>query len=119
MKTILIIEDEENLCEVLKDKLVSCGYEVLIANNGKEGFLHLDKRMPDLIILDMMLPDVNGLEILRRLRSEGKNVKVIICTAQDRYKEDPEVKRSDVCKFIVKPFLDLKEIEKTIAGIIE
>ena len=72
MSKILIIEDEESIAELEKDYLEINGYEVVIENSGKDGLLNALENEYDLIILDIMLPEVDGFEICRQVR-EKKN----------------------------------------------
>jgi DNA-binding response OmpR family regulator len=84
-KKILIIEDSTELADSLEDMLVFKGYQALKAANGKYG-LHLAiQEKPDLILLDLKLPDIDGYEVITRLREYdwGKNARVLILTATD------------------------------------
>lgn len=67
-KKILIVEDEEELLEMYKTKLSSCGYEVFVANNGDLGYLMAENNIPDLILLDIIMPKVDGYSMLRKLK---------------------------------------------------
>lgn len=79
---ILIIEDEEDLVKGLEINLVDEGYEVDYALNGKEGLEKALKEMPDLILLDIMLPGMNGLEICRELRRNKMDNPILMLTAK-------------------------------------
>ena len=81
MSKILIIEDEEAIAELEKDYLELSGYEVEIANRGDQGLLKAIKEEFDLIILDLMLPEVDGFEICRMVREE-KNIPIIMVSAK-------------------------------------
>ena len=94
-KKILIIEDSTELADSLEDMLIFKGYLALKAANGKYG-LHLAlKEKPDLILLDLKLPDIDGYEVIKRLREDdwGKNVRVLILTATDTNDTHPEDSR--------------------------
>ena len=67
-KTILVIEDEKELCDILKDELLSQGYKVQIAHNGQEGLNKLQELEPDLIICDRSMPQMTGFQLLERIR---------------------------------------------------
>jgi CheY-like chemotaxis protein len=67
-KTILIVEDEESLREILQDELTAIGYKVAVARNGVEGLARLQDIEPDLIICDRNMPSMNGYELLERIR---------------------------------------------------
>lgn len=81
-KKILVIEDEPSLCQALCTKLSSGGFSVLKANNGQEGLETAIKEKPDLILLDIIMPIMDGITMLEKLREDewGKNVPVIILT---------------------------------------
>ena len=82
MKKILIIEDELSYTRLLNDQLVKNGYSVLKAKNGKEGLKKAKKENPDLILLDIRMPQMDGMKMLELLRKDeaGKKIKVIILT---------------------------------------
>lgn len=82
-KTILVVEDEESIATLLKYNLERVGYEVLLAHDGKEGFDMALEHSPDLIILDLMLPTMDGMEVCKELRSQKKNIPIIMLTARD------------------------------------
>ena len=83
-QTILIVEDEPSLVEVLSYNLNKEGFEVLVATDGQEGLRVARTALPDLIILDLMLPVIDGLQVCRQLRSEPKtqNIRILMLTAK-------------------------------------
>jgi len=81
MSTILIVEDERNLCDLIRDNLQEQGYQVLQAFDGPSALAMARDAVPDLIILDIMLPGMDGLEVCRRLR-EGSIVPILMLTAR-------------------------------------
>lgn len=91
-KKILIIEDSVDLADSLEDMLTFKGYEAIKALNGKQGFALATLEKPDLILLDLKLPDIDGYEVLRKLRADswGKDVRVLILTAADTSETIPE-----------------------------
>ncbi len=82
MQKILIVEDEREMARGLKDILEFEGYEVHTAATGKEGLLSVGKREPDCIILDLMLPDLNGYEVCEEIRRQKSRVPIIMLTAR-------------------------------------
>lgn len=105
-QTVLIIEDEPSLVEVLSYNLEKEGFEVLTANNGRDGLERARSALPDLIILDLMLPLVDGLQVCSQLRSDPKtqNIRVLMLTA--RSEETDEVVGFNVGAddYVTKPF---------------
>ncbi len=82
MPTILIVEDERNLCDLIRDNLQEQGYQVLQAFDGPSALTMAKDTEPDLIVLDIMLPGIDGLEVCRRLR-QGSIVPILMLTARD------------------------------------
>jgi two-component system response regulator VicR len=82
MKRILIIEDDAAILRGLKDNLEYESYEVLTAVDGEEGYFLIKEKKPDLIILDLMLPKMNGYELCRKVRNEGVTTPILMLTAR-------------------------------------
>ena len=80
---ILVVDDEEYLTDLLSTSLRFQGFEVEIAGNGFDAVAKAESFAPDLILLDVMMPDIDGIEVCRRLRSSGNDVPVIFLTARD------------------------------------
>jgi two-component system phosphate regulon response regulator PhoB len=103
---VLVVEDEDSLATLLQYNLQKEGYEVTLAGDGEEALLMVDERLPDLIVLDWMLPKVSGIEVCRRLRqrNETRNVPVVMLTA--RGEESDRVRGLDTGAddYVVKPF---------------
>src|ERR1700712_4429235 len=81
---ILVVEDEDSLATLLQYNLEKEGYDVALAGDGEEALLLVDERLPDLVVLDWMLPKVSGIEVCRRLRqkTETRNLPIIMLTAR-------------------------------------
>jgi two-component system phosphate regulon response regulator PhoB len=103
--TILVIEDEDALATLLQYNLEKEGYEVLVAGDGEEALVSVDEKLPDLIVLDWMLPKISGIEVCRRLRqrTETRNVPIIMLTA--RGEESDRIRGLDTGAddYVVKP----------------
>jgi two-component system phosphate regulon response regulator PhoB len=103
---VLVVEDEDSLATLLQYNLQKEGYDVGLAGDGEEALLLVDERLPDLIVLDWMLPKVSGIEVCRRLRqrNETRNVPIIMLTA--RGEESDRVRGLDTGAddYVVKPF---------------
>jgi len=118
MQTILIIEDEELMLEIYKDTLEREGYSVFLAINGATSLEYLGSTRPDLVILDIKLPDISGLLLLDKIKQQHPDVPVIMCTAYDTFKDDHDAISSKIADYIVKPVVlgDLKERVRRILG---
>jgi two-component system phosphate regulon response regulator PhoB len=103
---ILVVEDEDSLATLLQYNLEKEGYDVAVAGDGEEALLLVDERLPDLIVLDWMLPKVSGIEVCRRIRQrpEARNVPIIMLTA--RGEETDRIRGLDTGAddYVVKPF---------------
>ena len=103
---VLVVEDEDALSTLLSYNLEKEGYKVAVAADGEEGLMLVDERLPDLIVLDWMLPKVSGIEVCRRLRNrtETRNVPIIMLTA--RGEESDRIRGLDTGAddYITKPF---------------
>lgn len=114
---IICVEDEQNICELEVYTLQSVGFEAKGCGSGKELFAELENNVPQLILLDIMLPDEDGLSVLRRLRSDVRyaNVPVIMATAKGT--EFDKVKGLDAGAddYIAKPFGMLEMVSRVRA----
>ncbi len=82
-ETILVVDDEPAIVQVIRERLVREGFQVQVADMGEAALAALAETHPDLLILDLMLPDLDGFELLRRLRQSGHDLPVIVLTARD------------------------------------
>jgi len=87
-KKILVVEDEESLRLLYEEELTSEGYEVFSAGNGKEAIQQLEKGKPDLIILDIVMPVMNGMEALGRIVGKERKIPIILNTSYSGYRQD-------------------------------
>lgn len=88
MKKILVVDDEANIRELYKEELEDMGYEVTAVMDGMQALTLLDQSMFDLVTLDMRMPDMDGIETLRKMKEKKSSLPVIICTAYEEYKHD-------------------------------
>jgi DNA-binding response OmpR family regulator len=104
MKQILIIEDDAAILRGLKDNLEYESYQVLTATDGEQGYCLIQEKKPDLIILDLMLPKMNGFELCRKIKKEGVSIPILMLTA--RSEEMDRVMGLDLGAddYITKPF---------------
>jgi len=115
MSKILVVEDEENIRLLYKEELQDSGYEVIQASNGMEAIKKYDLHCPDLIILDIQLPELDGIETMNIIRKKSKDVPIILCTAYGEYKRGIHTWASDA--YIIKS-ADLKELLLTVDKIL-
>lgn len=101
--TIIIIEDEKSICNFIKTTLTTHGYKVLTASSGQEGLSLITSCFPDLILLDLGLPDIDGTEIIRQIR-EWSVVPIIVISARTQEQEKVLVLDSGADDYITKPF---------------
>ena len=103
---ILIVEDEVPLAEMLRYNLEAADLEARLAHDGEEALLLIDERLPDLVVLDWMLPSVSGLEVCRRLRrkSETRGLPVILLTARGEEGDRIRGLESGADDYVTKPF---------------
>ena len=117
MKNILIVDDEQDIVESLKFVLEASGYSCYTAFDGEEGLRLAKEIMPDLIILDVMMPKINGYKISRLLKydSKYKNIPILMITARSQEEDKLIGEETGADEYITKPFdLDdvLKQVEK-------
>jgi two-component system OmpR family response regulator len=115
---VLAVDDEEHITELLALGLGYNGFEVERAATGREALAAIDRRRPDLVVLDVMLPDLDGFEVARRLRQSergGTRVPVIFLTARDSTADKVEGLRLGVDDYVTKPFSIEELIERVRA----
>ncbi|MDU4696109.1 MAG: response regulator transcription factor [Paenibacillus sp.] len=101
---ILVIDDDEKITSMLRRGLAFEGYDVYTAQNGAEGLSMMMSADPDLIILDVMMPKVDGFEVCRRLREGGSTVPVLMLTAKDEVENRVKGLDLGADDYLVKPF---------------
>lgn len=119
-KRVLIADDEPHILRTLEDLLTAEGYMVDKASDGKKALEQADATMPDIILLDVMMPKMDGLEVLKRLKRNKKtmDIPVIMLTVKSTSQDVEQGIKLYAEKYITKPFsseLLLKEIERSIA----
>jgi DNA-binding response OmpR family regulator len=111
MKKILVVDDEENIRELYRDELAEEGYRVEMAENGTQALAKFESFRPDLVTLDVMMPGMDGIEVLRRIREKNPSVPVLLLTAFGEFKQDFSTWASDA--YIVKS-ADVAELKQTV-----
>lgn len=113
MEKILVVEDDEKIARVIQLELEYANYKIDIAHTGKSALERLENENFDLILLDVMIPELNGLEVLRRVREQNEDVKIIMLTARVAVMDKVSGLDSGANDYMTKPF----EIEELLARI--
>jgi DNA-binding NtrC family response regulator len=113
MKSILIIEDDALVRKTLTSQLGKRGFEVGVAETGEGGVRLFQESCPDLVLLDVRLPDIDGLEVLRRIKERNRRAIIVVMTAFDDMKTTVEAIKLGAYEYLVKP-LDAAELDLTI-----
>lgn len=103
MKKIVVADDEVRIRMLYKEVLSGLGYEVHCAKDGNEAWKLFQEHKPDLVILDVKMPEMHGFEVLEKIRDENHEVPVLICSAYPKLGKDPSVATMGVIGFINKP----------------
>jgi two-component system response regulator PhoP len=101
---VLVVEDEVSLRETLKTHLTEAGFSVDVAQDGEEGLFAGREYPLDVAIIDLGLPKLTGLEVIRRLRGEGKAFPILILTARDNWQDKVEGLQAGADDYVAKPF---------------
>ncbi len=120
-KKVLIVDDEPNIVTALEYLLAQSGYLVKVAQNGEEGLELVGSFAPDLVLLDVMMPRVNGYEVCRRIRerAEWQHVKIVMLSARGREVEVSKGLSLGADLYVVKPFSNTElvaQISALLAG---
>ncbi|MBC8318377.1 MAG: response regulator [Desulfobulbaceae bacterium] len=111
MKKILLVDDEESIHLLYREEFEEEGYEVHSALSGEEGLDKLSILSPDLVILDINMPGLNGIDVLRRMKETHPNLPIILCSAYQEFKQDLASWASDA--YIVKS-ANLEELKAAV-----
>ncbi len=114
MQHIMVIDDERDVLAYLDAALTVEGYRVTGVISGAEAIDLMKEDTPDMIILDLRMPDMNGIEILHAIRKTYANMPVIVCSALRSYKRDFEIISGNVAAFFEKP-IDFDRLTEVIA----
>ncbi len=112
---LLIVDDDTGIQRLYKDELEEEGYEVIIAGTGKDALELFEKENPDIVTLDILMPDIDGISLLRKMKEQRPKTPIIMSTAYD-YRDDFAVWASEA--YIVKS-ADLEELKKTIKKLLK
>lgn len=117
MTHILIVEDDREICQLYSRVLTKNGYQVTGAANGREALAAIDKTYFDLIISDIMMPVMNGYELVRELRENGCNIPVMMITAKDAFDDKRMGFLSGTDDYMVKP-IDVDEMVLRVGALL-
>ena len=110
---ILVVDDEPEVRQVMEQFLVERGYEVRTAENGRQGLAALDTFTPDVVLLDMHMPEMDGLETLQRLAARAPSLPVIMVTVNDDVETTSRLLQLGAVDYLPKPF-DLEYLDQAI-----
>src|SRR5918998_1801046 len=114
---ILIVDDDRALRDALRRALVLAGYETVPVEDGERALAEVAARPPDAVVLDIGLPDVDGLEVCRRLRGAGERVPVLMLTARDAVEDRIDGLDAGADDYLVKPF-DVGELQARLRALL-
>ncbi len=103
-RRVLVVDDDPNVLRVMKRGLVYAGYQVDEADSGESALVSARDRPPDLVVLDVMLPGLDGLEVCRRLRADSSQLPILLLTARDRVPDRVAGLDAGADDYLVKPF---------------
>ena len=116
LRKILIVEDDPGIQMSLQDEFESEGYQAFVASDGEKGLSMTKEKKPDLIILDIMLPELDGYEVCKRLRKEGNNTPIIMLTVKDKEIDKVLGLEFGADDYVTKPF-SLRELLARVKSI--
>jgi len=116
-KKILVVEDDKKILRLLELELTHSGYQVEKAEDGEEAIGKFDLFKPDLILLDIMIPEIDGIEVAKLIREQDKEVGIIMVTAMDQIRNKIEGLNSGADDYVTKPF-DFHELKARIEALL-
>ncbi|PIX90984.1 MAG: response regulator [Candidatus Moranbacteria bacterium CG_4_10_14_3_um_filter_44_15] len=119
-KKVLIVEDDNFVAEVYSTKLLEMGHEVQIAQNGEEGLVLIEKSKPDLVLLDILMPVMGGIELLEELKKkvEWKNIPIILLTNVGEKESIQKARNLGVQDYLIKSHFTPAEVIEKIESIL-
>ena len=116
---VLVVDDDPVIQTLLKDYLGSCGFAVEVRSGGNECLEYLSQQMPDVLILDMVMPDMTGVEVLKKIREGGtiKGVPVILLSAEQTLALESDPTKPQADRYLQKPF-EMRKIKEAIEALV-
>lgn len=119
MTKITIIEDDAMIAQMYQMKFELDGFEVEISNNGQDGLEMVKKLRPDLLLLDLKIPKLDGISVLEKLRSDNfKNLPVILLTNSDRSEVPVDIDKFQIADYIVKANLTPRQVVEKVKSVL-
>lgn len=120
-KLVLVVEDDTFLADVHKNKMAKEGFEVVIVSNGQEALKFLEKRKPDIILLDLIMPIMDGFETLKNIKEnpKTKDIKVVILSNLSQEEDKQRLIDMGVSDYIVKANVSFREIVEKVKMYLE
>ena len=112
-----MVDDDRSLRDALRRALTLGGYEVRIAEGGQQGLTELATASPDAVVLDIAMPDIDGLEVCRRVRASGNRVPILMLTARDAVSDRIDGLDAGADDYLVKPF-DVGELKARLRALV-
>jgi len=116
MTRLLVVDDDEDLSMLYEEELTDDGYEVTLASSGRAALRSIEDKRPDLVILDISMPDMDGIEALGKIMGKDKTIPVILNTAYSSYKDDFMTWSADA--YVIKSG-DLTELKERITEVLK
>jgi len=115
-KKILLVDDELDFLEIMKHRIEYWGYEAITASNGEDAIRAFKDKGPDAIILDYVMPDINGIDLLKKIRGINKKIPVIMFTAKPEFEAIRNSEKLNISAFIPKlsPLVDTQASLKKV-----
>ncbi len=92
MTRIMVVDDEPEICEIVRNELLKEGYTVDVANSGKECLEKIKKNKPDLILLDVMMPEMDGWDVCKKIKDDGETKDIIVSMLTVKYSDEHRLK---------------------------
>ena len=113
---VLVIDDDDSVRSAIRRALLLDGYEVLVAGSGTDGLEQITTQVPDALILDLGLPDIDGMEVCRRVRRAGDRTPILMLTARDAVEDRVDGLEAGADDYLVKPY-DVRELRARLKAL--
>jgi two-component system response regulator MprA len=114
---ILVVEDDDAVRQAIRRALLLDAYEVILAQSGQDGLMHAQSDVPDAIVLDLGLPDIDGVEVCKTLRASGNRTPILILTARAAVEDRVDGLEAGADDYVVKPY-DVRELRARLKALI-